>query len=241
MLGFAPADTDIVFCSDIESLGKSLGAGRAAPDSSALKRLAELRDKLGVDGLKTVQIDAVCTFHVRATAHQVVVLELAKAPPPWLAQLLAKQDVHTREHQFLVFSRTPKLAADSQWSSPPQLTPALAQATKSLLRHRNWAVVELSDAARRRLVTSTGIQGEIPELQRLQQIRFTGSISGSDDLALDLSGQYATADEAATLGPKLARWLPFENAPALKIQGTEAKLSIQHVTFDQLNQFLSRF
>jgi hypothetical protein len=144
---------------------------------------------------------------------------------------------------FLVYSSTPGLVAASSWSAPSRLAPALADAASALLGRRYWSVVELTDAVRRRLIANTGVQGggTFLELQQLQQIWFTGQIVDSNDIDLELSGKYRTAEEAATLGLKLGRWLPFPNRPEHAIQGSSARFVLHHVTFQQLNVFLSHF
>jgi hypothetical protein len=245
ILGFAPADTDMVFYTDLDALTQTLTADPAPPSQGAIARLQQLRASLPFDVLKKLHVAALCTFHVRDTDHQLVVFELDAPLPGWVAKAHVTQvqlnQINGRN--FVVFSLTPELLTASTWSEKSRLTPSLASGAAVLLGHRYWSVVEPTPAVRARMIANTGTigGGNLPELQQLQQIGFTGNIVASNDIALEIRGTYATPDEAAALGVAMGHWLPFPNPRVGSVQGAVVKFELQHVSFQQLNAFLSHF
>lgn len=253
-LGFAPPRTDIVFCADIDSLADFLRhRGKAAPAAGAMIRLEELHEGLGLQELEPLHLHAVCTFHIRGTDKQLVVLELAVRLPKWAMAVLSNKGAFHAirgERSFVLFSKTRGLARSAARQTESSLSPGMRKGTSALAGQRYWAIVEMSDVVRERLQETTGSLRALPEIQELQRIQIVVERLALDDISLNLEATYSSPGEAAQFGPRLGRWLPFsskidspagEPAGSPIIRSTTVAVAISHVTFGELDKFLSCF
>jgi hypothetical protein len=236
ILGFAPAHTDMVLCSDIATLETALQAERGAAAEGAIARLQQLREQLPIKALRELHVRTVCTFHVRETDHQVAVLELDQPAPAWLA----KKVIEKSGRRFFAFSRTAGLG---KWEPRSLLGPELAAAAQALIAQRFWAAMDLTDAVRQRLIKNSGTVGaRMPEIEQLQQLRFVVTLTGAtNDVTLDVSAGYRTTAEAAAHGAKLKPLLAFDHVGDPAFDHERVSYRMPHVSYEQLNVFLSQF
>lgn len=244
MLGFAPAATDIVLCSDIAALESSMKAQGTSPARGVIERLKQLQASLPFDALRKLHVRTLCTFHVRDTDHQLALFELDRPLPAWLTRSLDGHAVQVQkgDRTFLAFSLTPGLVAASTWTVSSRLDPMLARAANDLLSHRYWGVVEPTAAVRSRLVANTGaINTPVPELETLAQLRFSAEIAANDNITLEVAAKYATPALAASHGRKVGVWIPFSAPSQPVFDGDLVKFTVRGLTYQDLNEFLSHF